>query len=150
MFFVLALANLGAFFLLGITCNVISQVVTHKYRREMFKNVLAQDMDFFDLPENSSGSLTSNLTAYPSSLQELISANILLILIVGVNLVSSSILAIAYGWKLGLVVVFGKFSAPRKIRPIGSGSVSMKDWQKPRRFCKDHAVSPTPSSGKSC
>ena len=43
MFFVLALANLLAFFALGIVCNVISQTVTHKYRREMFKNVLAQD-----------------------------------------------------------------------------------------------------------
>ena len=40
-------------------------------------------------------------------MQELISANILLVIIVCVNLVSSSVLAIAYGWKLGLVVVCG-------------------------------------------
>lgn len=65
------------------------------------------DQDFFDRPENSSGAITSKLSSVPSALLELISANILLIFIVIVNVLSSSILAIAYGWKLGLVVVFG-------------------------------------------
>lgn len=64
-------------------------------------------MDFFDQPENTSGALTSKLSALPTQLQELISANVLLIFIVFVNIVSSSALAIAYGWKLGLVIVFG-------------------------------------------
>lgn len=64
-------------------------------------------MDFFDQPENTSGALTANLSAFPTQLQELISANILLILIGLVNILSSSALAIAYGWKLGLVIVFG-------------------------------------------
>ena len=73
----------------------------------MFETVLRQDMDFFDLPENSSGALTSRCSTLPTQLQELISANILLIFIVVVNIVSSSVLALAYGWKLGLVVIFG-------------------------------------------
>ena len=73
----------------------------------MFERVINQDMDFFDRPENSSGALTSKLSSLPTSLQELIGSNILLIFIVVVNVVSSSILAIAYGWKLGLVVVCG-------------------------------------------
>ena len=64
-------------------------------------------MDFFDRPENTSGALTSKLSALPTQLQELVSANVLLIFIVLVNIVSSSALAIAYGWKLGLVIVFG-------------------------------------------
>ena len=64
-------------------------------------------MDFFDRPENTSGVLTSKLSTLPTQLQELISANVFLIVIVLVNLVSSSALAIAYGWKLGLVIVFG-------------------------------------------
>lgn len=107
MFFVVALGNIVAYFSIGWTCNVISQVVTHRYRNEMFRNVLQQDMDFFDRPENSSGALTSKLSSVPTALQELIGANILLLVIVLVNLVSCSILAIVYGWKLGLVVVFG-------------------------------------------
>ncbi|KAI1618438.1 ATP-binding cassette, subfamily B, member 1 [Exophiala viscosa] len=107
MFFVVALGNLVAYFAIGWTCNVIGQTVTHRYRAEMFQQVLAQDIEFFDIPENTSGALTSKLSAVPTQLQELISANILLVFIVLVNIVSSSALALAYGWKLGLVVVFG-------------------------------------------
>ena len=124
-FFVVALGNLLAYFVVGWTCNYIAQTVTHRYRREMFDQVLSQvsyyiakcfvfiqlpdntkDMDFFDRPENTSGALTSKLSALPTQLQELVSANVLLIFIVLVNIVSSSALAIAYGWKLGLVIVF--------------------------------------------
>lgn len=44
---------------------------------------------------------------YPTNLQELLSINVGLLLINIVNVLASSILGIAYGWKLGLVVVFG-------------------------------------------
>lgn len=64
-------------------------------------------MAFFDMPENTTGALTSRLTSEPSSLQELVSMNLVLILINVVNLLSSCILAIVTGWKLGLVLVFG-------------------------------------------
>ncbi|ETN36902.1 uncharacterized protein HMPREF1541_07889 [Cyphellophora europaea CBS 101466] len=128
MFFIVALANLFAYFAIGWACNHIGQTVTKRYRLEMFHRILNLDADFFDRPENSSGSLTSKLSSLPTALQELISANIMLMFIVIVNLVSSSALAIAFGWKvsydlsspeffsmihmlttakLGLVVVFG-------------------------------------------
>ncbi|KAK4694318.1 ATP-binding cassette, subfamily B (MDR/TAP), member 1, partial [Lecanoromycetidae sp. Uapishka_2] len=105
-FFVVALGNLLAYFVIGWICNYIGQTVTHRYRREMFDQVLSQDMDFFDRPENTSGALTSKLSALPTQLQELVSVNILLIFIIFINIVSSSALAIAYGWKLGLLIVF--------------------------------------------
>ncbi|KAL3418132.1 Leptomycin B resistance protein pmd1-like protein 7 [Phlyctema vagabunda] len=107
MFFVIALGNLLAYFTIGVVCNIIGQELTHKYRKEMFTNILRQDMEFFDLPGNSSGALTSKLSTLPTQLQEIISANLLLIFIIFVNLTSSCILALAYGWKLALVVIFG-------------------------------------------
>ena len=107
MFFVVALANLVAYFTIGWICNVIAQTIIHRYRREMFEQILHQDMQFFDRPENSSGALTSKLSTVPTQLFEMISINLLLIFIVLINILSSSILAISYGWKLGLVVVFG-------------------------------------------
>lgn len=107
MFFVVALGNLLAYIVIGFNCNLIGQEVTHRYRLEMFQNILKQDMEFFDRPENTSGGLTSKIVSLPAQLQELISANILLIFIITISIVSSSILALAYGWKLGLVVVFG-------------------------------------------
>ncbi|KAF2818656.1 putative ABC transporter [Ophiobolus disseminans] len=107
MFFVLALANLVGYFVIGLACNTIGQTLTHRYRREMIERVVRFDQDFFDRPENSSGAVTSKLSSVPSALQELMSANLGLILNVLVNIVASSALGIAFGWKLGLTIVFG-------------------------------------------
>ncbi|KAK1809693.1 hypothetical protein LTR12_015949 [Friedmanniomyces endolithicus] len=107
MFFILALANLVGYFCLGWACNTIGQAITHRVRREMMERVINFDQDFFDRPENSSGAVTSQLSSVPTALLELMSQNLGLILNVLVNIVGSSILGIVYGWKLGLVVVFG-------------------------------------------
>lgn len=109
MFFVIALGNLLAYCIVGVTCNTIGQTLTHSYRSEMLQNLLRQDIAFFDRPENTPGALTGRITSIPSALNDLISANILLIFIVLVNVTASSVVAIVYGWKLGLVVVFGGF-----------------------------------------
>jgi len=110
MFFVLAIANLFGYFSIGWACNTIGQAITHRVRREMIERIVYFDQDFFDRPENSSGSVTSKLSSVPTSLQELMSQNLGLILNVLVNVVSSSALGIAFGWKLGLVIVFGGLS----------------------------------------
>lgn len=107
MFFIVAIGNLIAYFIIGWTCNVIGQTVAHCYRSEIFKTILNQDREFFDHVDNRSGSLVSRIGLLPTQLQELISANVLLILIVIVNLVSSCALALAYGWKLALAVIGG-------------------------------------------
>lgn len=60
MFFVVALANLVAYFVIGWLCNVIGQTVTRRYRAELFERMLEQDVEFFDIPENTSGALTSS------------------------------------------------------------------------------------------
>jgi ATP-binding cassette subfamily B (MDR/TAP) protein 1 len=77
------------------------------YRAEVFDNTLRQDMTFFDNPDNSTGALVSRLSSEPTSLQELVSMNLALIIMNVVNVLSSSILGIAYGWKLGLVLSLG-------------------------------------------
>ena len=110
MFFVLAIANLFGYFSLGWACNTIGQAITHRVRREMIERIIYFDQDFFDRPENSSGTITSKLSSVPTSLLELMSQNLGLLLNVMVNIVSSSVLGIAFGWKLGLVIVFGGLS----------------------------------------
>jgi len=110
LFFVLAIANLLGYFSLGWACNTIGQAITHRVRREMVERMVYFDQDFFDRPENSSGALTSKLSSVPTSLLELMSQNLGLIVNLMVNIVSSSVLGIAFGWKLGLVIVFGGLS----------------------------------------
>ncbi|KAH7137730.1 P-loop containing nucleoside triphosphate hydrolase protein [Dactylonectria macrodidyma] len=107
MFFVVALANAMLYAAGGWVANNIGQHAMKVYRGEIFNNTLRQDMTFFDDPDHGTGSLVSRLSTEPTSLQELLSMNVALILINIVTVLSSAILAIAYGWKLGLTLVFG-------------------------------------------
>ncbi|KAL8871210.1 MAG: hypothetical protein Q9174_002912 [Haloplaca sp. 1 TL-2023] len=107
MLFVIAIGNLFGYFVVGWACNAIAQIVAHSYRSEMFVTILKQDKEFFDRVENRSGSLVSRLSTLPSQVQDLISANLLLMSIVIVNLIASCALALASGWKFALVVIGG-------------------------------------------
>ncbi|KJZ70341.1 hypothetical protein HIM_10270 [Hirsutella minnesotensis 3608] len=107
MFFIVALCNFAVYFLFGWLANVLAQTTMKHYRTEVFENTLRQDMSFFDQPDNSTGALVSRIATEPTSLQELLSANVALLTINAVNILSSSALAIAFGWKLGLVLVLG-------------------------------------------
>ncbi|EGZ78064.1 P-loop containing nucleoside triphosphate hydrolase protein [Neurospora tetrasperma FGSC 2509] len=107
MFFIVALGNLVAYAVLGWFCNVIAQQMVRFYRYTIFDCVVRQDMTFFDMPGNSPGALVSHLSKEPESLHELLSMNMGVIAIVVVNLLSSCILAVVIGWKLGLTLVFG-------------------------------------------
>ncbi|KAK6337456.1 hypothetical protein TWF730_002855 [Orbilia blumenaviensis] len=107
MFFVMGLGNLVAYGILGWMSAIIGQEVMNSYRSEVFNSILRQEMTFFDDPDNTTGALVSRLSTEPTSLQDLLSSNICLIFTIVVNLLSSCILAIVYGWKLGLVLTFG-------------------------------------------
>ncbi|KAF4441611.1 multidrug resistance [Fusarium acutatum] len=106
MFFVIALGNLVAYFTIGYISNHVAQSISHQYRLELFSRMVVMDIDFFDRPENSSGALASTLSSVPTSLTELLGLNIYVVLVMAVNITASSILALAYGWKLALVMVF--------------------------------------------
>ena len=107
MFFVMSLGNLLSYSILGWMSAVVSQEIINTYRIDIFNSILRQHISFFDSPENTTGALVSRLSTEPTALQDLLSSNIALILTIMVNLVSSCILAIATGWKLGLTLTFG-------------------------------------------
>lgn len=107
MFFVVALGNLVAYSLIGWFSNRVVQHVSRGYRLEIFDLILRQDMNFFDKEEHATGALVSNLSTYPNSLLELLGFNVMLIFINIISVVSSCVLAIITGWKLGLAITFG-------------------------------------------
>ncbi|EAU32520.1 hypothetical protein ATEG_07136 [Aspergillus terreus NIH2624] len=106
MFFVVAIGNFTVYFIIGNLVNIVSQRMIHRYRREMFERLVNMDMAFFDHPENTSGALTSKISTVPTNLQELISMNICILLVIIFNVLASSGLALGYGWKLSLVMMF--------------------------------------------
>lgn len=107
MYFVMGLGVLLCYAGLGLLFTVAAFYATRFYRSEYFAAILKQDIPFFDLDGHSAGAMTSRLSTDPQRLQDLISANFGLILIVIVNLVGSCVLALAYGWRLAIVAIFG-------------------------------------------
>lgn len=105
MFFVVGLGALVAYAILGWLMTILGVLLGMFYRLEYFRAILHQNMQFFD--RVASGALVSRLTTDPSDLHELISVNMGLILSVFISLISSSIVALAYEWKLALVAIFG-------------------------------------------
>ena len=83
------------------------QKINRRYRRELFRNTLKQEIAFFNLEHNATGAISSRLLTNALNLNELLGINSGLILINIVTVISVSVLGIAYGWKLGLVCVFG-------------------------------------------
>ncbi|KAF7553108.1 hypothetical protein G7Z17_g3861 [Cylindrodendrum hubeiense] len=106
MFFVVALANFFLYFILGWSANFIIQKVSRRYRRELFRNTLKQEIAFFDLEHNATGAICARLLTHAWNINELLGVNSGLILINVVTVIAVSVLGIAYGWKLGLVCVF--------------------------------------------
>lgn len=68
--------------------------------------MLRQDLRFFDRPENTTGALSSRIDSYPQAIFELMGFNVALIFTSVVGVVSCCVVALAYGWRLGVVIIF--------------------------------------------
>lgn len=79
--------------------------MNHKYRKQVVNDMMRQDLQFFDRTENTTGALTSRADSYPQAVFELMGFNVALILVATVGVLSCSVLALAYAWKLGLVII---------------------------------------------
>jgi ATP-binding cassette subfamily B (MDR/TAP) protein 1 len=104
MFLFLSIGTLFAYASNGMSWTTAAFRMSRVYRSEYFGAMITQDISFFDLPDNSSGSLTARLSSDPQALHDLIQNNMGLIIVVIVNLSSSIVLALIVGWKLTLVV----------------------------------------------
>jgi ATP-binding cassette, subfamily B (MDR/TAP), member 1 len=107
IFFALALGVLFCYAFIGTFFTIAAFLASRVYRSQYFGAMLRQDIGFFDIEGHSAGAMTSRLSTDPQRLQDLISSNFGLILIVIVNLIGSCTLALALGWQLALVTIFG-------------------------------------------
>lgn len=105
MFFIVGLAALTAYAILGFFMTLLGVRLTRFYRLEYFRAILLQRMEFFD--RVAPGALVSRLSSDPSNLHDLISVNLGLLISIFVSVISSSIIALAFSWKLALVAIFG-------------------------------------------
>ncbi|KAF5489359.1 Leptomycin B resistance protein pmd1 [Colletotrichum siamense] len=106
MYFVMSIGTLTVYYIMGWTTNVIAQTLSQKVRKGLLNGMLRQDLRFFDRAENTVGALNSRIDSMAQAILELMGFNVALAFLSFVNVVASSILAIAVSWKLGLVGVF--------------------------------------------
>ncbi|KAG5958942.1 hypothetical protein E4U58_005183 [Claviceps cyperi] len=105
MFIVLAAECFISYFALGYASNLVSQTLSHTFRRQSFNDMLRQDLQFFDREENNTGALASRIDSNPQAILDLMGFNVSLIFISVLNILGCSVLGIVYSWKLGLVIV---------------------------------------------
>ncbi|KAM5453937.1 putative ABC-type xenobiotic transporter [Microsporum audouinii] len=107
MFFMLAVSTLISYAFVGHFFTVTATKVIQHYQSQYFLSMLKQDLSYFQRRENAPSVLASHLATNSERLQNLLGVTLGLILIVLVDLVSSSILSLVVGWKISLVVLFG-------------------------------------------
>ncbi|KAL0935775.1 ABC transporter [Colletotrichum truncatum] len=140
MFFIMGLAAMFIYFVTGWIANSAAQAMNHKFRRNLLNNVLKQDVKFFDLLENNVGALTGRLDSTAQAMIELMSINIVLILLTIMTILACSCLSIATSWKLGLVGVFAGLS-PLLAAGLARIRLQLKmDGNNERRFSASAAI----------
>ncbi|KAI4154308.1 MAG: hypothetical protein L6R39_001412 [Caloplaca ligustica] len=103
MYLMLAIVQFIGFCGQGIAFAYCSERLVHRARDQAFRNMLRQDIAFFDKEENSAGALTSFLSTETTHLAGMSGTTLGTILVVTTTLVAAIVLSCAIGWKLALV-----------------------------------------------
>lgn len=103
MYFVVGIAILAAYSGQGVAFAYCSERLIFRARSRAIRAMLRQDIAYFDLPENSSGSLVSMLSTDVTNLAGISGAILGAILNAITTIVIALTLSIALSWKLGLV-----------------------------------------------
>ncbi|TLD10736.1 hypothetical protein PgNI_05483 [Pyricularia grisea] len=105
MLLALGLAQLIFYAIQGTCLGIGSEKLTSRARSMAFRVMLRQEIAFFDREENTTGSLTSFLSAETKHLSGISGIILGSILMVTATLTASLVVALAIGWKLALVCI---------------------------------------------
>nr|OQO17594.1 hypothetical protein B0A51_15317 [Rachicladosporium sp. CCFEE 5018] len=105
MYFMLAIVQLISFLGQGVAFAYCSERLVFRARDQSFRNMLRQDISFFDKEENTAGALTSFLSTETTHLAGLSGVTLGTILLVTTTLAVCFIVSLAVGWKLALVCI---------------------------------------------
>ncbi|KAH8910099.1 P-loop containing nucleoside triphosphate hydrolase protein [Coniochaeta sp. PMI_546] len=105
MYLMLAFVMFISFSVQGSIFALCSERLIHRVRDRAFRTMLRQDIEFFDLDENSAGALTSFLSTETTHVAGLSGATLGTLLMVTTTLIASITLALSLGWKLALVCI---------------------------------------------
>ncbi|KAF2147069.1 uncharacterized protein K452DRAFT_282054 [Aplosporella prunicola CBS 121167] len=106
MWFVLAAGAGVAYLFWGWTSLHVQYFVSAAYKKQYLADMLYQKLSFFDKGENSHGTLSSRIASDSKHLEELFGLNLAALLTGLFTVVGCIIIALVFGWKLGLIALF--------------------------------------------
>jgi ABC-type multidrug transport system fused ATPase/permease subunit len=101
----LGLLSVAAEMLKSGSMGVVGERLTLDLRQKVFRNLLRQDMTFFDRPENSSGLLALRLSSDATMVQAGVSYRSALLLQLNATFITGLIVSFVASWKMSLVVL---------------------------------------------
>jgi ATP-binding cassette subfamily B (MDR/TAP) protein 1 len=102
-FFIIALISTLAIGMQNFLFASAAATLTSKLRSLTFRAILRQDIEFFDKEENSTGSLTANLSENPQKVNGLAGVTLGALVQSVSTLIAGSIIGLSFVWKLALV-----------------------------------------------
>ena len=103
MYFMLGWTQILSFSVQGIAFAYCSERLVHRSRDKAFRDMLRQDIAFFDKEENTAGALTSFLSTETTHLAGMSGVNLGTILVVCTTLIGAIALSCSLNYKLALV-----------------------------------------------
>ncbi|KAH7350675.1 ABC transporter-like protein [Rhexocercosporidium sp. MPI-PUGE-AT-0058] len=103
MYFMLAITVFLTFLFQGLALGYCSAKLTSRAGSKAFRDIMRQDVSFFDRQANTVGSLTSTLSTEPSNLAGFGGFTFGAMVSVTSTIISALALSIALSWRLGLV-----------------------------------------------
>ncbi|KAK9463541.1 P-loop containing nucleoside triphosphate hydrolase protein [Lipomyces oligophaga] len=105
LFFMLAFVEGICHFVAVSSLSYTAQRLVRRIRLQSFRQILRQDVAYFDRDENTTGALTSTLSKDAQSVEGLSGATLGQILNSSTTLIGGIILSLSVGWKLALVCI---------------------------------------------
>ncbi|RSL90041.1 hypothetical protein CEP51_000879 [Fusarium floridanum] len=84
----------------------VQYCVSAAYKAQYLHDMLYQKLAYFDDDENSHGSLSSRISGDAKQLEELLGLNLAMLISAIFNVTGCIIIALIFGWKLGLIAMF--------------------------------------------
>ena len=120
MFLMLGLVTLMAYAVQSTTFAYATEALVRRIRRETFKQLLRQDVSFYDQRENSAGALTANLVMETTQISTISGTSLGNMITSLTIIIGGSALSLVIAWKLALVCI--------SVLPVLIGCSFLRFW----------------------
>ncbi|KAF2673407.1 P-loop containing nucleoside triphosphate hydrolase protein [Microthyrium microscopicum] len=107
MWFIVALVVAVGYFIVGGVGTGLGESIAQYYRFQYFVSLAWKPLSYFDSESNAPSAILNRLATDPENINSFAGSNLAVLVTILVSLISTITLALAVGWKLALVVIFG-------------------------------------------